>query len=396
MKNSFINFFRSKIKLKVEGKHIERFIRKLATNNIELLNISYPSRNIVFITIKKDDYDKVMRLKSIYEIDVVGAGGLVKIRSVLRSNQILILFVIIGISLLILLSNIIFKIEVIHTSSQVREFLTNELKSYGLDIYSVKKSFKQIEKIKNKILDKYPDKIEWLEIETVGTKYVVRVELRKIPDKKEINTIRNIVAKKDALIKKVTATKGMIVKNINSYVKKGDIIISGNISLNEEIKGSVDATGDVFGEVWYTTTVEYPFRYYEEKTTGNKKNIISVKFLNKSFDFFSKFKDKKITTKTILENKLLPIKIVKEKQEELIIIDQFLTEEEAIDKALLLAKEKMNKNLKKDEYIISDKVLKTDIKQDKIVIDVFFSIYENITDYKDIIIEEDKLEDNTR
>lgn len=393
MKNSFINFFSSKIKLKVEGKHIERFIRKLASNNVELLNILYPSRNVAIITINKNDYDKVIKLKSIYEVDVIGAKGLIKIKSSLKVNRIIILFITAGIGLLILLSNIIFKIEVVHTSSEVREFLTNELKNYGLDIYSVKKSFKEIEKVKNEILDKYPDRIEWLEIETIGTKYVVRVELRNIPQNKAANMIRNVVAKKDALIKNVKATKGMIIKNINSYVKKGDIIISGDISLNEEIKGNTDATGEVFGEVWYTTTVEYPFRYYEERMTGKKATVISIKFLNKSFDFFSKFKERKTTDDVIVQNKLLPIKIVKEKQKEILLIDKLLTEEEAIDNALLLAREKMNNSLKEDEYIINYKILKTNIKDDRVVVDVFFSIYENITDYKEITIEEEKLEE---
>lgn len=388
MKNSFIDFFHSKIKLKVEGKHIERFIRKLSSNNVELLNISYPARNLAFVTINKDDYDKVLQLKSIYEIDVVDAKGLIKIKNSLKVNKIIILFIIIGISLLIFLSNIIFKIEVVHTSSEVRKFLTGELKNYGLDIYKFKKSFREIEKIKNEILDKYPDRIEWLEIESVGTKYVIRVELREIPKDQEVTTIRNVVAKKDALIKSVTAKKGMIVKNINSYVKKGDIIISGDISLNEEVKGTVDATGEAYGEVWYTTTVEYPFNYYEEKRTGKSKNVISIKFLNKSFDFFSSFKNKKITDKTIIENKLLPIKLVKEKQEELIIVDQILTEDEAIDKALDLASKKMSSDLAQGEYIISSKVLKANIKDDRVVIDVFFAVYEDIADYQEIVVEE--------
>ena len=386
-KNSFIDKFRSKIVLRITGKNNERFIRKLSSNHIELLSIKYPKRNMIDIIIYKDDYEKVVKLKSIYEIDIVDASGLIKIKNVFKINKILILFLIVGISLLLLLTNTIFKVEVVHTSSEVRTLLTNELKSYGMDVYALKKNFREIEKIKKQILDKYPDKIEWLEIETVGVKYVVRVELREIINPEENNTTRNVVAKKDALIKKVTAKSGMIVKGVNSYVKKGDIIISGNITLNEENKGVVDAEGKVYGEVWYTTTVEYPFNYYEERLTGKSKNVISFKFLNKSFDLFSTFKNKKITSEVIIENKLLPIKLVKEKQEELIIVDQVLTEEEAIDKAIELASNKMKNDLEGEEYIIDNKVLKVNIKENKVVLDVFFIIYEDITDYSEIVPE---------
>lgn len=385
MKNKFIYQFKSKIELEIKGKNIERFIYKLAHNHIELLEIKYLKNNIVHIKIYKDDYPKIIKLKSIYEVDVIEAYGLIKLKKIISVNKFIIIAIFFGFALFIFLTNVIFKVEVIHSSSEVRNFLTYELKSFGMEPYSLKKNFKEISKIKNEILEKYPDKIEWLEIETVGTKYVVRVELREIPDKSHEEVNRNVIAKKDALIKKITAEKGVIVKTINSYVKKGDVIISGDVSLNEEVKGSVSATGEVYGEVWYTLTVEYPFVYYEERLTGKSKNVLALKFINKSFELFSPFKDKKITETIIIKNSLLPIKLVKEKQDELIIVDQVLTEEEAIDKAIELAREKMEKELQEQEYIVSDKILKVNIKEDKVALDVFFVIYENITDYAEIV-----------
>lgn len=385
MKNKFIYQFKSKIELEIKGKNIERFIYKLAHNHIELLEIKYFKNNIVHIKIYKDDYPKIIKLKSIYEVDVIEAYGLIKLKKIISVNKFIIIAIFFGFALFIFLTNVIFKVEVIHSSSEVRNFLTYELKSFGMEPYSLKKNFKEISKIKNEILEKYPDKIEWLEIETVGTKYVVRVELREIPDKSHEEVNRNVIAKKDALIKKITAEKGVIVKTINSYVKKGDVIISGDVSLNEEVKGSVSATGEVYGEVWYTLTVEYPFVYYEERLTGKSKNVLALKLINKSFELFSPFKDKKITETIIIKNSLLPIKLVKEKQDELIIVDQVLTEEEAINKAIELAREKMEKELQEQEYIVSDKILKVNIKEDKVALDVFFVIYENITDYAEIV-----------
>lgn len=388
MKNSFFNYFKSKLKLEIKGKNIERFIHKLASNKIELLNIKNIKRDTVEITIYKEDYLKLMNLKSIYEVNVVGASGLIKIKKVIIVNKILIISLVLGLALLIFLTNVIFKVEVIHSSSEIRTFLTNELKNYGLDKYTIKKSFKALQKIKQEIIEKYPDKIEWVEIETQGIKYVVKVELRQLEDKKEELKNRNVVAKKDALIKLVTAKKGQVIKNKNSYVKKGDVIISGDISLNEEKKGTTSAEGKVYGEVWYTVTVDYPFNYYEEVLTGKSKNIISFKFLNKSINFFSSFKDKKVIDKTIVENNLLPIKLVYEKQEEIKIVDQILTEEQAINKAIEKGIEQINMELEEDEYIIKNKVLKADIKENEVSVDIFFSVYEDITDYAEIVEEQ--------
>lgn len=387
MKNSFFLKFKSKLKLEIKGKNIERFIHKLANNKIELLKIENIKRDVIHIVIYKDDFVKIMNLKSIYDINVVDATGLIKIRKLISINRILIISIIFGLALLVFLTNVIFKVEVIHSSSEIRTFLTNELKNYGLDKYTMKKNFKQLQSIKQQIIDKYPDKIEWLEISVEGIKYVVKVELRELAEQKEKTNNRNVIAKKDALIKLVTATKGQIIKNKNSYVKKGDVIISGDISLNDEKKGTVSAEGKVYGEVWYTVSVDYPFNYYEEVFTGKKKKVLSFKFLNKSFDFFSSFKNKKTLNKKIVENKLLPIKLVLEYQEEVKIVDQILTEEEAIDKAIEKGIEQINMELNDDEYIIKNKVLKVDIKEDEVSVDIFFAIYEDITDYKEIVEE---------
>lgn len=392
MKNSFLEIFKSKLTLKIKGKNIERFIHKLATHKIELLNIKNIKRDIVEITIYKKDYTKLINLKSIYEVNVIDASGLIKIRKLIRINRPLLCAIFFGLALLIFLTNVIFEVEVVHSSSEVRIFLTNELKNYGLNKYTMKKNFKNLQSIKQQIIDKYPEKIEWLEIEAVGTKYVVRVELRELPTPKEELQNRNVVAKKDAMIKHVTATKGEIIKNKDTYVKKGDVIISGNIFLNDEIKGSVAATGKAYGEVWYTVSVDYPYSYYEEVLTGKNKKVVSFKFLNKSFDMFSSFKNKKTDTNIIFENYLLPIKLVLEHQEEVKVVDQVLTEEEAIDKAIEKGVEQMNMELKEDEYIIKNKVLKVDIKENVVSVDIFFAIYEDITDYENIVEDLENIE----
>ena len=49
MKNKIIYDFKNKLKIKVKGKNIERFIKRLVTNNIELLKIDYIKYNEVDI-----------------------------------------------------------------------------------------------------------------------------------------------------------------------------------------------------------------------------------------------------------------------------------------------------------------------------------------------------------
>lgn len=192
-------------------------------------------------------------------------------------------FILIGLALIITLSNIIFKVEVIYDEENIRTLLINELRLYDIDKYKFVKSFKEVEQIKKEIMNKYKDKIEWLEINRIGTKYEVRLELRKIKNENIENQEYEIVAKKDAVIKKIEASAGEKKKNINEYVKKGDTIIGSKITLNDNIKGNVSAKGNVYGEVWYQVEASYPFVYKEEKLTGKSKILYGIKFLGKTF-----------------------------------------------------------------------------------------------------------------
>ena len=236
----------------------------------------------------------------------------------------------------------------------------------------------------------FRSELEWLEIEVVGTKYIVRVEERKINDKEKEIPIRNIVSTKHATIKKIVAHQGDVVKELNSYVKPGDVIISGDIKLNEESKQKTGADGEVYGEVWYQTQVELPYEYHESHMTGKRKTVYSFKFLNHRFELFNFNPFKQVDRKetVILGHPFLPIYLVKEEQKEVIRKDVVYTEEEALNEAIKMARKKIENGLDKKEYIISQKNLKVDMRNSKIVVDVFFSVYENITGYRDIPEEE--------
>ena len=155
---------------------------------------------------------------------------------------------------------------------------------------------------------------------------------------------------------------------------------------NEVIKNTVPAEGVVYGEVWYEINITYPFVYQETKELENTKKIYENKILNKNIELFNKnkFKTKKIKEKNIISNNLLPISIVKQNQTETEEIQEILTIDEAIKKASDKGIEKIKNNLKEHEFIINYKILNTNIKENELELSMFFSVYENITEYQEI------------
>ena len=383
MNDSLICFFKSKVKLNIKGKNVERFIKRLIKNKIELLKVEYIKYNEINIIIYKENLEKIEELKTIYEVSLTKKYGLFKLKEILKINKYFLFFTLIGLIILYGLSNIIFEVEIIHTDKKFRNFIKTTLEEYGIKKNNIIKNYDQIQNIKEDILNKYNDQIEWIEIERSGTKYIIKVEERIMNKKEKTNKLRHIVAKKNGIIIDVDAKRGDIIKNTNDYVHKGDIIISGNLYLNETYKSTVSAEGDVYAEVWYKVKTKYPYKYKEIKKTGNEKTVYTIKFLDKYFDFFNfkKYKTKNYKDSIIIKNNLLPFSLIKQQQIETIVIDENYNKEQAEKKALELSLNKIKQKLNKNEEILNYKIINKNINKDNIEITVFVSVKENITDY---------------
>lgn len=374
----------SRVVVQISGKHIDRLLLRLNKQKVNLLKVLKKDEDIILIIINYIDLDTVLKWKHLYNIEVKHYLGWLHIKQIIYKNRFIIFFIIIFLSILYFLSNLIFNITIITNDEQMKEMLLKELSNYNISKYHLKKSYDELAKIKEQIKQKYNNKIEWIEIESVGTKYIIRYEPRIVLEEKPKTENRNIIAKKNAIILKIDSSKGQIIRNINDYVKKGDIIISGNIALNNNIKDTISAEGTVYGEVWYELSVDYPFGYFEQTKTGKKKTVYSVKFFNKRVDLFNlkKFHDKIETEQILLHHDFLPIKFSRYNQEEVNTTSAIHTVEEASFQAVLKAQNKLLEQLNDDEFIMNYRILSSTVTETGVELKIFFSVCENITEYQ--------------
>lgn len=372
--------------LKVDGKNISKFLLRCKNNNINIVKLEQISYKEALIKIEKKDYDKLIKIKSIYKIKIIDSTGLLKFKEQVNKNKYILIMFILGIIFLIYLSNTIFEVDIISSNTELNTKIRKDLESYGIKKYKLKKSYDNKEKIKEEILSKYNDTIEWIEITDIGTKYEVQIVERKKPINNINTEYTNIVASKSGVIKKIYAEDGMKVVDVNTYVNKGEVVISGAIKKDDEVKTFVTAKGKVYAEVWYNVNIEFPLKYTEKKYTNNKKKSFYIKIGNKyiSNKRFDNFERKTIAN---LKNRLIPFEIGIEEETEVKIINDKYSVKEARKKALESAKNKILQSLDEDEYIISQNTLNFYTKDSKIVLDVFFSCYEEIGREEKIIPE---------
>ena len=381
MENKYLKRLDKIVKIKVSGRNVYRFIDRLIKDKVYIYDLKIINIKNVIIKISYDDYLILKDKKSIYDIDLLDVYGKLKIKKYFKEHYVFIIFLIIGYVVLMFLSNFIFDVEVIHANFEIRELVYRELRKNGIEKYIFRKSYQELENIEKNILDNNKTKIEWIEINRSGTKYIVRVEERKIDKGKEKFEYQDIVSSKSGIITKVLAESGEIIKNTNDYIKDGEVVISGNITLPDGSSVLSRASGKVYAEVWYLVDVSYPYIYREEILTGRAKEVFLIKFLNKRISLFdfSKFNTFKKSDRILFGDIFKFLSFIKEKQYEMIVIDEFYTKEEVVVKAVERAVTRVKDTLREDEQIIKYRILSTYYDESKVNLKIFFSVNEEVS-----------------
>lgn len=390
MKKKLLYIFSSNVKISVRGRNVNLFIKRLIKNKINIIKVIPKSYKEVLLIVDYNDIDRINKIKTIYSIDIISYYGTLRIFKYIKKNIFIISFLIIGIIMIYILSNIIFSIDIIHSNSNIISLVDSELKSHGIKKYSFVKSYKEIEKIKKDILEGNRDNLEWLEIIRNGTKYIVRVEERIINKDNNSSNNYSIVAKKNAVIKSITAYSGEKVKDVNTYVKKGEEVISSYVTMPNNERVFSSANGKVIGEVWYNVSIDYPYYYNEVLYTGKKRRVISFNILNKSYSLFNfkKYKSFDINRKYIYKSSIIPVSLSIDYEYETKIINDIYTYDTAKEKAIMVAKDKLKEKYK--DIIDIDKVIITyeEETSSMISLNLFITCNEDITEYKEVIEED--------
>lgn len=353
------------------SNELNRFIKKCIDNNINLYNISYKKdKMVVLIDVK--DYLKIKRLNYYSKIRVVKYDGLLNIKKIIKDNMFYISVVFLSFIWMNLLTNYIVDIEIIHSNSGVRRLLKEELDKNNVKRFSLAYSFEELNNITKKILADNKNNLEWVSIKKDGMKYIVRAEERIIKSEEVSDKPRDIVASKDAYITKVISNKGNVLVRQGEYVKKGTVLISGKITLYEDVKGVTSASGSVYGNVWYESAVEIPKEISSERLTGKKRYNLNV-----SNKILLRNKYQNFRQKNIKEIKIFGLKIKFYREEEVEIIKTKTDDEYALRRL----KEEFDKKLNGKGVITYQKVLKKEENNSTIKYRVFIITNELINAY---------------
>lgn len=358
-----------KIKVQIKGR--EKMVVKLLKGlRVDIYDIFHKNESSIYL-IKEEDLKKIPK-------------GLILNKSLSLKDKVFlhkefIISIFLSLLLFTFLSHIIFSVKIMHNDKYIREITKDELNKYGLKPLRFRKSYKQIEKIKKNMLNDYKDDFEWIEIESKGMAYIVRVEKRIITKEKRVDKYCDIVSKKDAVIRRIDSFKGQNKLDTGDYVLKGQTIVGGDIVFNEEVKSRVCADAKVIGNTWYNVNIKYPKFINKKVYTGKKSYNLAFSFNNKKITNIFKVHFNNYDLKNTQILKIGKLRIYKVKSLEYNLQRIKLKKNEAKSRALSLANKRLLESLSTNPKIISRNVLQSYEYNSIINMDIFYSVDEVIS-----------------
>ena len=345
---------------------LDNFLMNAIKNNIYIERISY-KKNILKCKIKKEDLEKINKY---YKVTILKAFNLESIIFKIKQNYLAILSIVFSLFLFLSLKNIIIKVEIVSNNENLVKKLNKSLDNYGLRRLSLKKDSNNLLMIKKKIETDYKDSIEWLEIKNIGMTYLVTLEERKVKLEEKGNDYCNVYAKNDGIVRKIIATKGNVLVHENQYIRTGDLLISGDINLNEKLKKQTCAQGVVYGEVWYKASISIPKKYQVKNYTGKTQTNFKLDLGRNDYKILrSKYQNYDEESQEIIS--ILGKKLIKTKEKEYTYQDVYYKEEELNQKINEVITKRLSLKKEEGEAILYKNILKKTEIDSTINIEVF-------------------------
>ncbi|MED5050885.1 sporulation protein YqfD [Anoxybacillus sp. PDR2] len=385
MKNKWMNFLSGSVKVKVQGKGIERFVNKCLRNGIHIWNVKKQDEHTAtfFIFLKDVPAMRVMVRKSGCKLFFIGKSGLPFLGKKMLRNTGFLIGIFLFFALVFLLSNMVWNVRIEGAKPETEYRILKELKHMGVEKGAFQFLLDPPEVIQQKLTDRI-ETITWVGVELKGTTFYFQVVEKKKPKEPEAVGVRHLVAKKKAVITHMFVEEGQPLVAVHDYVNKGQVLVSGIIGKEGKTK-LVPARGKIFGETWYKSTVVLPFDSVFQVYTGKymEKHYIAIgSFSLPVWGFkkppFSHYKTENQKRALQFWRWKLPIyyeRVIYRENEE---VKRSYTWNEALQKAKEMARNELEGKLEADASIVGEKILHATKENGKVKVEIHYQVVENI------------------
>lgn len=160
-----------------------------------------------------------------------------------------IISLVIALILFFVASTRIYRIDITGGNEKIDSQIRQKLTENNINRYKLLPSNSALKTLQNKLEKELISDIEFLEIRKTGLVIEVKYEKRRepivLPQLK-----KNLIASKDGVVKQIMVEHGQKLIQVNDFVRKGDLLISAYVNVNDSKLIELFTKGKVYAYTW--------------------------------------------------------------------------------------------------------------------------------------------------
>lgn len=286
-----MKYLKGYVRIRLEGASPERFMNLCSNRNILLWNIKEQDNSYeMYISIRGYFALAPILKKTKTKVHIMEKTGVPFLMHRYRKRKIFFMGVLLCCMTVHMCSHFIWQIEIYGNCARTTDVLLDYLESENVH-HGIRKEKLNCEEIETMLRIKYND-IIWASAQIKGTRLIIQLKENTdiTMDEKTEEVESDIVSDKDAVIVKMVTRKGTPVVSEGDVIKKGDILVSGRITIVDDAGEPstyhyLAADADVYGKTIYDYNDVFPMQYEEKLYQEKVRKGYYIKLLDTCFYF---------------------------------------------------------------------------------------------------------------
>lgn len=386
MQSQVLAWFRGYVEVEIRGRNIETLLNEAAETGCPVWGVRRVGEGTVrlYTDLRSFFSWRPLLRRTECKIHVTSRRGLPFWLARMESR----LFFMAGMVLFVfgvyLLSQLVWQVEVSGNERIADEEVAAAAEELGIYRFQWKFRLDEPQRLANELMRRMPG-TAWIGVEIRGTKVHIRVVEQTVPEPRPLMSPRHLVASADAVVTEILVEQGQVLVRRNMRVKKGDILVSGQIG--DEASGrTVVAKGSVKGLVWYAYTIRSPLAHQHKVYTGAEKTRRYLVLGNRALMVwgygelpFQTYETSILRKQMKWRKAELPFGWIREQLKEVDVTERTVSESEAKNIGLAQARADVLAKAGALAAVRDEKILHEKIEGGKVYMKVLFEVEQEIT-----------------
>jgi len=259
--------------IRIEGLALERVLNHILREGIRIWNVCRRERACLTLELRARDFHRLRPIAKQFHcrIHILERYGMPFVLARFRFRKVLVLGSLLGLIAILFAQTRVWIIEVNGCYRVQEATVYRALTDAGI-VPGIARKPLDLPDIAQTVRA-WDSGIAWAGVKLSGVVLSVEiVEADPIPEQEDKTIPADVVASKDAIVKQVTALSGKPAVKPGDAVRRGEILIRGDITKEEaEEPLLVHAEGDVLANVWYTSEVTLQNKEKQRVPSGKEQ-----------------------------------------------------------------------------------------------------------------------------